>query len=62
MNPHRILTAVSHLSYRKFAKRYGIKLMVRIKGKYVYRSSAQLKKDIYTFEKKHRPLKNGMYF
>lgn len=61
MNPHRITAAVSHLSYRMFAKRYGIRLMKKHNGRYIYRSPAQLKTDIYNFEKKNKPL-NGMYF
>jgi hypothetical protein len=62
-NSHgRILAAVSPMSYRMFAKRYGIRLMNRIKkGEYEYRTSAQLKKDIYSYEKKYRP-SDGMYF
>lgn len=61
MNPHRILAAVSPLSYRMFARRYGIRLMKKKQGKYVYRCSAELKNDIYNYEQKNM-VSDGMYF
>ena len=60
-NNGRVMMAVSHLSYRMFAKRYGIRLMKKNRGKYVYRTSMELKPDIYNYEKRNRPSR-GMYF
>lgn len=57
----RILTAVSHETYRMYAKQYGIRLTKSIKGKYKYRTTSELRSDIYDYEKKHKP-NNGMYF
>jgi hypothetical protein len=58
---YRILSAVSHQSYRMFARKYKIKLTKRINNKQVRRTPAELKKDIYNYEKKYKPA-NGMYF
>ena len=57
----RVLSAVSHESYRMFARRYKIKLTKLVRGVRKYRTSKELKKDIYAYEKKNRP-KNGMYW
>ena len=58
----RVLAAVSPLSYRMFAKKYKIRLTKVIKGVRKYRTSKELKKDIFAYEKKNRPVLNGMYF
>ncbi len=57
----RVFAAVSPLTYRMFARRYGIKLTKMANGSRKYRTSKELKKDIYNYEKKHKP-KDGMYW
>ena len=59
----RILSVVSHLSYRMFAKRYGIRLTIKEGNTVKYRPSSELKKDICDFEEEfQRYIFDGMYF
>jgi hypothetical protein len=58
---YRILAAVAHESYRNFARKYKIRLTKIIDNKRVRRKTSELKKDIYKYEKKYKPL-GGMYF
>ena len=66
MEEERVLTAVSHSTYRMFAKRYNIRLMDNVDGKYKYRPSSELKKDIWDYEEEHSKNPHfptdGMYF
>ena len=55
------MVAVSPLSYRMYAKRYGIRLTKMEGNTRKYRRSKEFKNDIYYYEKRNRP-KNGMYF
>lgn len=52
---------VAYKTYKKLAKRYGIRLSVMRDGKRYPKSYSQLKKQIYNHEKRNN-ITNGLYF
>lgn len=57
----RVACAVSVPTYRKYAKKYGIRLTNVTRHMRKYRTSKELSKDIKNHEKRHS-CKNGLYY
>ena len=53
--------AISFLTYKKYAKKYGIKLSYMKNGKRIKKNIGQLQEEIYEYETDN-DIDNGLYY
>ena len=54
--------AISADTYKKFMKRYKLRLTKTINGKYKPKTMRQMSKEIYDYESNHGLYEDGLYF